>query len=649
VSLDPRLPFSFVDDKILHGNSLLGLTDVRQLKRQHIDPDAASPQQSLYEADVDGVLRQAKQLRQRLASEVDDSDPQRSTNTKRRQWHRYQEITAELAETADAVIATGLKLGGRPGKALNVAYENLGIALANAHPADGSPPSRGMLDDILKAGLTPTVTTDYDRWKPLHWILAVPDVMDRGGFDAIIGNPPFLGDTKISGAMGANVRDWFVSTLAACAKGKADLVAYFFLRAMSLLNRQGNLGLIATNSIGQGATRRIGLKRMVENGFTITRAVQSRSWPVGSVNLEYAAVWGTCGTVAAGVPCIADDMPVERISSMLEPGEDVDPLRLTENTGTTFEGCKPYGLGFVLEPEEAESWIEADSRNAEVLSPYLNGEDLNSRPDTSAARWIIDFNRMPESEARTYPLPYQRLLERVKPERTKKAKAVREAPWWLFWRARQAMRKAMADLDEMLVITRVSKTLMPVRIVTNCIPGEATVVFATDSFADQAPLSSSLHQIWAIKYGSGLRNDPRYTPSTVFETFPRPASTGRLTEVGRSLDTERREIMLRRAFGLTKLYNMVNDPDIADVSDADIARMREIHVELDRAVMDAYSWSDVPLEHGFHTYRQMRRWTVSPAARVEILDRLLAENLRRAEVQGEAPPTAEDEEEEDEE
>ena len=138
VSLDPKLPFSFVDDKILHGNSLLGLTDVRQLKRQHIDPDAASAQQSLYEADVDGVLRQAKRLRRQLASEVDDSDPQRSTNTKRRQWHRYQEITAELTETADAVIAAGLKLGGKPGRALNAAYENLGIALGHAHPTDGS-------------------------------------------------------------------------------------------------------------------------------------------------------------------------------------------------------------------------------------------------------------------------------------------------------------------------------------------------------------------------------------------------------------------------------------------------------------------------------------------------------------------------------
>ena len=155
--------------------------------------------------------------------------------------------------------------------------------------------------------------------------------------------------------------------------------------------------------------------------------------------------------------------------------------------------------------------------------------------------------------------------------------------------------------------------------------------------------------MWAIRYGYGMRKDPRYSASDVFEKFPRPGPTERLTEIGMALDSERREIMLRRDLGLTKLYNLVNDPDIADSADADVARMREIHVELDQAVMDAYGWSDLPLEHGFHTYRQMRRWTVSPAARVEILDRLLAENLRRAEGQGEAPPPAEDEEEEDEE
>ena len=140
--------------------------------------------------------------------------------------------------------------------------------------------------------------------------------------------------------------------------------------------------------------------------------------------------------------------------------------------------------------------------------------------------------------------------------------------------------------------------------------------------------------MWAIKYTATMRTDVSYSPSDVFLTFPRPEPTERLAEVGHTLNTERREIMLRRELGLTKLYNLVNDPDIADAADADAARMREIHTELDHAVMDAYGWGDVDLAHGFHVYRQMTRWTVSPAARVEILDLLLKENLLRAAAQG---------------
>jgi hypothetical protein len=190
---------------------------------------------------------------------------------------------------------------------------------------------------------------------------------------------------------------------------------------------------------------------------------------------------------------------------------------------------------------------------------------------------------------------------------------------------------------------------MPVRVRTRQVFSHALAVFATDSFADQAVLSSSLHQMWAIKYGSTLETRFRYTPSDGFETFPRPQMTDWLAEIGEVLDDKRREIMLRRDLGLTKLYNLVNDSDTPDSMDADVARMRQIHVGLDRAVMDAYGWNDVELDHGFHTYRQMQRWTVSPAARVEILDRLLEENHRRAAAQGDAPPPADADDEGDDE
>ncbi|BCB86606.1 type IIL restriction-modification enzyme MmeI [Phytohabitans suffuscus] len=183
------------------------------------------------------------------------------------------------------------------------------------------------------------------------------------------------------------------------------------------------------------------------------------------------------------------------------------------------------------------------------------------------------------------------------------------------------------------IIARVSKTVMPLRVSTGQIPSEQVVVFASDSYIDQAVLSSSLHQLWAITYGSGMRSDPRYTPSDVFETFPRPQPTDRLEQAGRVLDNERRAIMARRGLGLTKLYNLVNEAGLSDSADQDAARMRELHVELDRAVLDAHGWTDIALEHGFHSFRKMRRWTVSPAGRTEILDRLLEENRQRAERQ----------------
>ncbi|GAA2987166.1 MULTISPECIES: Eco57I restriction-modification methylase domain-containing protein [Streptomyces] len=649
VSLDPRLPFSFVDDKVLHGNALLGLTDARQLRELHVDPTAADQRISMFALDVDGILGRAARLRRQLATEVNDSDPQRSAATKRRQWRDYQQLTAQLADVADGVIAAGMTLGGKPGKHLKAAYENLRIAVEHAYPAGGDDPNRAMLDGILEVGLTPTVSTDYATWKPLHWILAVPDVMERGGFDAVVGNPPFLGGQKLTGSMGTNVRDWFVNTLASGRKGSADLVAYFLLRAHALLTQRGAFGLIATNTVAQGDTRNVGLDQIVESGFTITRAIQSRSWPAASANLEYAACWGTRGAVAPVVPRVADGIPTQRISTLLEPGGrvDGDPIRLRENDGVAFIGCYVLGMGFVLNSEEAKVWLEADPANAEVVRRYLNGEDLNSRPDGSPARWVIDFDTRSEAEAKEYGLPYQRVLEQVKSERAKNKERHRREDWWQFARTAPAMREAVADLDEVLALARVSKSVMPFRMKASAVPSEQVVIFATDNYADQAVLSSSVHQTWAIKYGSTLETRFRYTPSDAFLTLPRPRPTEDLTEIGRTLDTERREIMLRRGLGLTKLYNLVNDPGIADPSDRDTARLRQIHVELDKAVMDSYNWGDIPLDHGFHTYRQMQRWTFSPDARVEILDRLLEESQRRAALQVGVPlPTDTDDEEE---
>lgn len=635
VSLDRDLPFSFVDDKVLLGNTLLGITSLDQLRKLHIDPKQAGTWQlgSITDTDIDATIKTASEIRGQLASEIDEFDLARNAKAKRRLLIEFGTKTAQLRRIADGIIAAGLREGGKPGKKLNEQYENLRIAVSKAYPMDGKPADPQFLDDILETGLTPTVVTDYERWKPIHWVLELPDVMiDHGGFDAIVGNPPFLGGSKLTGAIGTNTREWFVNVIASSAKGNADIVAYFFLRGHQLLKETGTLGLIATNTIAQGDTREVGLDRLVAQGFFISRAVQSAKWPAASANLEYAAVWGTRRALPEELSRFVGNDPVRRVSTLLEAAgrHEGIPERLIENTGLAFIGCYVHGDGFLIKPEEAVTWLQEDESNSSVLFPYLGGEDLNSRPDCSGSRWVIDFNGLSEIASSRYQVPFQRIVLEAKPQRMKVADKNVRKNWWLFKRAAPGMRAAISELDDVLVITRVSKTLMPVRVRTGQVFSDSLTVFALNSYGSQAVLSSSMHNSWAMKFGSGLRSDPRYTPSDVFETFPRPANSDRLDTIGQALDIERREIMFRRDLGLTKLYNLVNDPAVTNVMDVDVARLREIHVQIDKAVLEAYGWGDVPLQHGFYTYRQMERFTFSPAARVEILDRLMELNHERA-------------------
>lgn len=625
VSLDRDLPFSFVDDKVFLGNSLLGLTNLDQLRKLHIDPARVSEQQvfDIFDADIGGIIRKAVDLRQRLATEIDEGDPARNSAAKRRQLRQLHQITSELRKVADGVIAAGLRLGGKPGTALDESYENLRLAVRSAFLGDSADSST--LDALIEAGLTPTVETDYDRWRPLHWVLEAPDVLvERGGFDSIVGNPPFLGSTKLAAAIG-NVHDWIAATLSGGRKGKADLVGFFFLKAAELLTQQGTLGLIATNSIGQGDTREVALDRLSARGLEFVRCVQSAPWPTKAAKIEYAAVWAAW-QIDESCPRFAEGVQVAHISSLLEAtGRDEGlPVELTENSDIAFEGIKTGSTHFVVELPIASGWIDVDPTTKDVVRPYLGGKDVTNRFDSSPSRYVIDFNAMPEHAAEAFSVPWNYLRERIWTPQ------LEDTSWWLHARSRPALRSAIADLREMIVITRVSDVLLPMRVPTVSVPSDRLTVFASDSFALFGALSSSPHTIWAIKYGTTHETRLTYNPSAVFETFPLPAPSQELEDSAQSLDALRRAIMTRRGLGLTKLYSLVHDPEVADNADPDIGRMRSLHVDLDEAVIGAYGWADLTLGHGFHSYRQWRRWTVSPAARVKLFDRLLKENHRRA-------------------
>jgi len=279
--------------------------------------------------------------------------------------------------------------------------------------------------------------------------------------------------------------------------------------------------------------------------------------------------------------------------------------------------------------EQACGLIDRDPRNAEVLQPYVIGQDLNQRPDCSASRWIINFREWPRERAAQYPEVLAILDREVRPNRqqqdvVKYQRMVLE--WWKFWQYRQGLEAAIADLDHVLALSRVSNVVLPVRVPTGPVFSEAAVLFALDDHASLAVLSSAAHTVWAVRYASTMRTDIRYTPSDVFLTLPRPQPTPELERLGTRLDTERRALMLGRGWGLTTTYNHVHDPADRDPA---IVALRDLHAEIDEAVMAAYGW-DLDLEIGHHPTKIGTRWTVSRRARFELLDLLLEENHRRA-------------------
>jgi len=382
---------------------------------------------------------------------------------------------------------------------------------------------------------------------------------------------------------------------------------------------------MATNTVAQGDTRQVGLDQICEDGFSIFAAIKSRKWPTQGANLEFSVVWASRRPPVIGVRSVSEGAKVPLITPSLDPASRSvgRPERLVANSGIAFAGFKIDGIGFTLSDEEAQSLLAQDARNADVLFPFANGADLNSRPDSSASRWVINFFDWSEDRARTYADCYEIVRQKVKPARDRNNRELYRRNWWLYAEARPGLLKAIAKLQHVLVITVVSKVVLPVRVPTGVIYSHATIVFATDDYADLALLSSSPHYWWAISNSSTMRTDLRYASSDVFETLPRPRVTARMRKAGAKLDEERRMFMLGRQLGLTKTYNLVHDPDVLDT---EVARLRALHVEIDEAVCTAYGWDDLALDHGHYDTRQGVRWTVSPIAQIEMLDRLLELN-----------------------
>jgi hypothetical protein len=641
ITLAQGRPFTFLNHALKWGDSLLGVTDAQQIEFFHLNPKEGN-QLAIISTICRPLLEEAIVKRQELEGfSVNDI----------RDLQRKDELLEEAEQALNQVRFIGDLLVGealmQAGKVGNLVVEDLAVLSQQVAGAlAGKDEERQRKIKVLYAKgqrmLDIGKPGEQAPRKTFHWALEFPEVflsdLSGKGFDALVGNPPFQGGQKITGVLGTDYRDFLVEKVANGKRGSADLCAYFFLRAQQLLNFQGGFGLVATNTIAQGDSREVGLDQLVANNCVIPRAVSSRKWE-GTASLEVAHVWLRKGNWQGEF--ILDENPVEGITAFLTmPGKAVgNPHRLVGNQDKSFIGSYVLGMGFVLTPEEAQALIEKDSRNKDVLFPYLNGEDLNSRPDQSPSRWVINFKdwaldaehddpKKPKGKpyAADYPDCLAIIEEKVKPERDKNNRKERREKWWQYAEKCPALYDAIADMEQVLAIALTSKTLSPAFVSASQVIDQTAVVITFDEIEFFALIASSFHYWWAIQNGASLRTDPRYTPSDVFETFPFPLSTSTLEEIGEKYYTYRQSIMLSCQQGLTKTYNRFHN---RDETAADIQQLRELHIEMDNAVAAAYGWQDIDLGHDFHQTKQGLRYTISETARREVLDRLLLLNHER--------------------
>lgn len=436
--------------------------------------------------------------------------------------------------------------------------------------------------------------------------------------NAIVGNPPFQSKNKLQREMGAA----YVRKLRAAypgVPGRADYCVYWIRKAHDHLLPGQRAGLVGTNTIRQNDSRVGGLDHVVGSGGTITDAVGSQVWS-GDAAVHVSIVNWVKGPQPGpkhlawqvgdrpGSPWQSLDLPV--INSALSAGTDVTGAqRLTTNarSGACYQGQTPGHKGFLLDGLEAGQMLSADRRNAEVIFPYITGDELLKTSPAHPQRYVIDFQPRDVFEAKSYKLPFARVEDRVLPtrkaaaaeEEERNAAATAENPkaktnkhhrnflnqWWLLSYGRADLMQTLGSVSRYIACSRVTKRQIFEFLDSGIHPSDGMQVFVFEDDYSFGIIQSTLHWEWLKARGATLKGDFTYTSDTVFDTFPWPQSptpeqVRAVAEAAVALRGLRNDVMKRQGWSLRDLYRTLDTPGKNPLRDA--------QERLDAAVRAAY-------------------------------------------------------------
>jgi hypothetical protein len=500
----------------------------------------------------------------------------------------------------------------------------------------------------------------YVNPRPADW----PEV------EFIVGNPPFIGSKLIRQELGDGYAD-AIWEIRSDVPGGADFVMHFWDHAATLLRREApnplrRFGLITTNSVTQTFSRRVIAQHMIGNNpLSLVYAVADHPWLKASdkaavrISMTVAELGQKDGVIARTVAEKGLESDAPRVQLELSTGSIRPNLTIGPNVATTVAldanrdicsfGMALHGQGFVLETQELPSF-----KGSTVVRRYAKGRDLLQRGPGQHVLDLSGLSRMQLEVA--FPKEFQRVLERVKPERDQNRRATIRDNWWLFGWDRPVLRSALAGTSRYLATTETSKHRVFQFLDSGTVPDHMIVAAALSAGRFHTVLSSRLHVAWALASGGTLEDRPRYSKTRTFDPFAFPPYSGqsfgyevRLDALGERLDAFRKERLAVHDFlTMTSLYNVLerereleSGATVEPLSDKELAIheagllsvLKEIHDDIDRAVLEAYGWGDlIPALVGKPgaTLPSPHKSPAQEAAEEELLGRLVALNKERA-------------------
>ncbi|MBN9981853.1 class I SAM-dependent DNA methyltransferase [Rhizobium laguerreae] len=465
--------------------------------------------------------------------------------------------------------------------------------------------------------------------------------------DAIVGNPPFLGGKRLRTELGPEVVNRLFSIYAGRVPPEADLVVYWLEKGLKerISGRTQRVGFVMTNSVRGGANRKV-MERIVEESKIIS------AWPDEPWTVEGAAVRVSLvvfGALEGGEQARINGNPVEQVNSDLTAtsADFTKAQRLPENLGVAYMGDTKGGA-FEVPGQVARGWLSLPTnpngrKNTAVLRPWFNGLDVTRRPRDI---WIVDFGwTMTEEEAALFEAPFKYVHDNVYPVRALNNREAYRRFWWRHVEPRQGMWSRLKPLTRCIVTPEVSRYRVFAFLPTSVVPDHKLQVIARDDYCSFGILASRHHELWSLRVGNwhGAGNDPRYTITTCFQTFPFPDGLTPNSDAADYADDSRAIQIAKAAKRLNELReNWLNPPDLvrreAEVAPGYPDRIVPVSEEAEkvlkrRTLTSLYSERPAWLDHAHKALDIAVAAAYGWAADLsdeEILGRLFALNQKRA-------------------